>query len=171
MRTREARPSEYATVGDLTVAAYLALLGREGLHGYETELRDVAGRAGAGRILVAVDDEDDTVIGAVAYVRGPGTPFSEFEDVDGCGIRMLAVSPMHQGRGAGGALTSACIALAASEGRRRIILHSTSKMSIARGLYERLGFARTVERDVLISADDLGGDEPLLLMAYVLELR
>jgi ribosomal protein S18 acetylase RimI-like enzyme len=169
LRVREAAASEYAVIAALTVDAYAAVFGRDGLHEYEAELRDVATRASVGTVLVAVDDSDE-VVGAVGYVPGPTTPMSEFDDPDACGIRMLAVAPSRQGMGAGRALTEACLERGRASGCRLVVLHSTEKMVTARGLYERMGFTRTTERDVLIPAEEAGGDEPFLLMAYVRDL-
>jgi len=169
VRVREADDHEFDQVGQLTVDAYLEVFGHDGLHGYEHELRDVTSRASAGTVLVAVDDEE-RLVGAVAYVPGPGTQMSEFDDEDAAGIRMLAVDPARQGRGAGRRLVDACVALARGQGKRRVLLHSTDAMAVARALYEQMGFRRAPERDHLVSSEDMGGAEPLLLMAYELVL-
>lgn len=169
LQVREASAAEYPAIARLTIAAYEALFGAENLHDYRDELADVAGRAAAGDVLVAVDG-DGVLVGSVSYVPGPGTAISEFEDADACGIRMLAVDPASQGNGAGRALTEACLERGRAAGRRRVVLHSTPAMSVARGMYTRLGFRRAPERDVLVPMEDVGGAEPLLLMAYEREL-
>jgi ribosomal protein S18 acetylase RimI-like enzyme len=168
VEVREAVPGEYEAVGALTVAAYRVLFGEGGLGDYRAELEDVAGRADAGAVLVAVDD-DLELVGAVAYVPGPRTAMSEFDDEDACGIRMLAVRPERQGEGAGRALTLACVERGRVEGRRRVVLHSTMAMAVARGMYERMGFVRAPDRDVEIPPDERR-DEPFLLVAYELVL-
>lgn len=165
---REAMPGEYASIGQLTVDAYEALVGAGELRGYRDELLDVAGRAACGAVLVAVDG--DELLGAVGYVAGPGTAMSEFDDLDACGIRMLAVAPARQGEGAGRVLVEACIERGRRARRRRVQLHSTPAMVVARGLYERLGFERTPARDVVISEEALDADAPLVLLAYELTL-
>jgi ribosomal protein S18 acetylase RimI-like enzyme len=162
---REALPGEYDEVGQLTVDAYTALLGPQGLYGYATELRDVAGRAACGAVLVAVAP-DGALAGAVGYVGGPGTPMSEFDDEDACGIRMLAVDPSRQRGGAGRALVAACLERGVLDARRRAVLHTLRVMAPAQALYESLGFARAPVRDILIPKEELDADEPLLLMAY-----
>jgi predicted N-acetyltransferase YhbS len=166
---READPAEYASIGELTVAAYEALVGPDGLHGYREALVDVAGRAACGAVLVAVND-DGALVGAVGFVAGPGTAMSEFDDADACGIRMLAVAPGHQDEGAGRALVEACLDLGRRARRRRVLLHSTLAMTVARGLYGRLGFERAQARDIVIPAEELGADAPLVLLAYELAL-
>jgi ribosomal protein S18 acetylase RimI-like enzyme len=165
---REVRPDEYAAVAALTVAAYEVLFADEGLGEYRAALEDVAGRDAAGTVLVAVDPHGE-LQGAVAYVPGPTTSMSEFDDADACGIRMLAVDPRHQGAGAGRRLTEACIARGRADGRARVVLHSTRAMEVARGLYERMGFVRATARDVEFppQADD---DEPFVLLGYELLL-
>jgi ribosomal protein S18 acetylase RimI-like enzyme len=164
---REVSPEEFDAVAALTVAAYEVLFGDEGLGDYRDELADVATRASAGTVLVSTRQEK--VIGAVTYVSGPGTPISEFDDPDACGIRMLAVAPDHQGHGAGRALVEACVALGRADGRRRVTLHSTRQMITARAMYERMGFVRTEALDVVVEevVDDGG---PFRLLAYQLEL-
>jgi ribosomal protein S18 acetylase RimI-like enzyme len=162
---RAAEPDEFAEAGRITLDAYAALFGDDDLGDYRSELLDVERRARAGVVLVAVDD--DALLGTVTYVPGPGTELSEFDDPDGCGIRMLAVDPRHQGRGAGRALTTACIELGRSQGRRRVLLHSTVAMAVARAMYEGMGFVRAPSRDVEIDRD---GEEPFLLVAYEYEL-
>lgn len=169
MLIREARPEDYAAIGELTVHAYESINPHAVGGGYDEELRDVASRVKDCVVLVAVDD-DGTVLGSVTYVPGPGTSFSEFDDEDGASIRMLAVDVTRQGSGAGGALTDACVALARAEGRGKIVLHSTDLMTVARAMYERRGFVRDLERDVYFAEPPFSPAEPLHLMAYVLTL-
>jgi ribosomal protein S18 acetylase RimI-like enzyme len=113
---------------------------------YLDELRDVAARAAAVPVLVAIDPED-RVLGGVAYVPGPGTPLSEAEREGEAGIRMLAVDPAVGGRGIGRALTEACMARAQTEGRVGMTLFTLPTMGVAHRLYESLGFARDPDRD------------------------
>lgn len=147
MQIRPVRPEEYSEVGDLTVAAY-AVVGHfeDEDDDYEAELRDVARRAGQAVVLVAVDG-DDGVVGAVTYVPDKASPYAEFDIDHAAGIRMLAVSPEHQGRGVGEALVLDCLGRARAAGRREIILHTTKRMAAAHRLYARLGFARDPNLD------------------------
>ena len=168
MEIRRALPADFAALSELTVSAYAALFD-EPLGDYEHELRDVAGRAADSVVLVAIGDRG-TVLGGVTYVPGAERAMSEFDDVDAAGIRMLAVDPRHQGEGVGRALVQECIRLARDEGRARIVLHSTTYMTVAQGLYKSLGFDRTPDRDVSITEEPYTDDEPLLLVAYVLVL-
>ena len=147
MRIDEASPAQFAPIARLTVAAYEALLGADALHDYRRQLEDVQGRAAGGTVLVATDD-DGSLLGAVLYVPDATSAMSEFDDDDACGIRMLAVDPSCQHRGVGRALVEACLARGRHDARRRVVLHSTPAMVVARALYERLGFERAPSRDV-----------------------
>jgi predicted N-acetyltransferase YhbS len=169
VQIREAQPGDYAAIGDLTVHAYESINPHAIGGGYDEELRDVASRVKECAVFVAVDD-DGVVVGSVTYVPGPHTSFSEFEDADAVGIRMLAVDVARQGSGAGRTLTDACIARARQEGRGKIVLHSTDRMTVARAMYERRGFVRDLDRDVVFTEPPFDRAEPLHLMAYVLAL-
>ena len=146
LEVRSVRRAEYDTLAELTVAAYRALRSDWDLGRYADELAGVEERAAAADVLVAVDD--GTVIGGVTFVPGPGNPYAEDLRPGEAGIRMLAVSPAAQGRGAGRALTVACIERARALGATGVALHSTAWMTVAHRLYESLGFVRTPSRDL-----------------------
>ena len=142
---REAQPDDYQRAGDLTVAAYAALPGDHLVGGYDVLLRDAGRRATEAVLLVAVDDGG--LVGCVTYVPEAGHSWAEGL-VDGeAGIRMLAVDPAAQSRGAGEALVRACLERARVEGKRGVFLHSTGEMAGAHRLYERLGFGRVPDRN------------------------
>lgn len=127
---RPARPDEYETLGELTVAAYRTLPHRDlpVSRGYEPVLHDVAGRAQ--RSVVLVGELDGELVGTVTYVPGPG-PDAESDDPDAAEIRMLGVLPSARGRGVGRSLVEACIRLARGAHRRRVVLHTRSVMEDA----------------------------------------
>ena len=145
VRVRVARPDEYARVGDLTVAAYLALPHRPADIEYIEGLRDVAARATDTLVLVAVDDAGQ-VLGGVTYVSGRG-PWFEGDAEDEAEFRALAVAPEAQGLGVGTALVEACIERARRDGRAALALYTRPAMTAAQRVYDRLGFVRAVERD------------------------
>jgi GNAT superfamily N-acetyltransferase len=156
---REAVPAEYDAIGDLTVAAYSTFPETGDDSGYVAELRDVAGRARSCPIYVAVDPATGQVIGGATYVPGPSNPMSELEREGEAGVRMLAVAPEAQGKGAGTALVQALVARARADGRRGMALYTLAAMAAAHRLYERYGFRRDPARDWQV--------EPgLLLLAY-----
>src|SRR5882757_7897338 len=69
---RRARPEDYDTVGEITAQAYLGdgLLDFGESDGYLAQLRDVAQRAAAADVLVAV--EGDQLLGGVTFVPAGG---------------------------------------------------------------------------------------------------
>jgi ribosomal protein S18 acetylase RimI-like enzyme len=140
---RPVRADEHDRVAELTLAAYEQLGVDVGP--YRALLADVAGRAAAAEVLVAV--RGSRVVGAVTFVPDRDNAYAEFDDADAAGIRMLAVDPDAQGAGIGKALVEACVARATATGRSRVVLHSTTEMAAARRLYRRLGFRRAPDRD------------------------
>ncbi|WP_030207239.1 GNAT family N-acetyltransferase [Streptomyces sp. NRRL S-87] len=144
---REARPDEYAELGEITAQTYRGdgLLDQNETDYYFNVLRDVAGRAAHGEILVAVLDE--RVIGGVTFAP-PGSPLADIAGEGEAEFRMLAVAREGRGRGAGEALVRACIDRArAIEGVTRLVMSTQPAMQGAQRLYERLGFVRSPERD------------------------
>ncbi|MBW8799697.1 MAG: GNAT family N-acetyltransferase [Streptomyces sp.] len=164
---RPAAPAEYEDLGELTAQAYL----RDGLLDYGEGdpylpvLKDVAGRAVAAEVLVAVDGA--RLLGGVTFVSGPG-PVADIARPGEAEIRALAVAHESRGRGAGEALVRACVDRArAVEGCTAVVLSSQRSMHTAHRLYERLGFLRTPERDwnPVPHLDDI------TLLTYELTLR
>jgi ribosomal protein S18 acetylase RimI-like enzyme len=143
---REARPEEHARLGDLVVNAYRSLPEFDE-PAYEPELRDVGRRAREAVVLVAVDEPSGALLGCVTYVPGPDSPWAELLGPGEAAIRMLAVDPAAQGRGAGTALTLACIERARDAGRTAVFLHSLPYMRAAQAIYARIGFSRRPDRD------------------------
>jgi len=169
MLIRRLRTEEYDALGQITIAAYRHLEKVSYLGPYEEELVAVARRDLDSEVFVALGD-DSTLLGGVTYVPDATRHMSEFDDPEGAGIRMLAVDPAHQGHGAGRALVERCVERAREDRRGRIILHSTPVMVRAQALYESLGFERAPVLDVTFSEEPFSPSEPLLLIAYVLEL-
>ncbi|QFR00233.1 GNAT family N-acetyltransferase [Streptomyces phaeolivaceus] len=144
---RRAAPDEYAALGEITAQAYLGdgLLDFGESDAYLGELRDVAKRAAAADVLVAV--ADDRVLGGVTFVPAGG-PMADIARTGEAEIRMLAVAPSARGRGVGEALVRACLERARTvEGCARVVLSTQRSMHAAHRVYERLGFTRTPERD------------------------
>jgi len=145
VEVRLVRPDEHGAAGALVVAAYRALPGAHLTGGYEQELADVARRAEEAEVLVAA--EESTLVGCVTYVPDASSPWAEQLLEGEAAIRMLAVDPALQGRGAGRLLLEASIDRARRSGRRALFLHSTPWMAAAHHLYERAGFVRVPGRD------------------------
>jgi ribosomal protein S18 acetylase RimI-like enzyme len=160
MLIRPIEQREHEALGALTVEAYAGLDSPPSPE-YAALLADVGSRVAGAEVLVAVDG--DEVLGGVTYVSDPTSPYAEFDAADEACFRMLAVSPRAQGRGVGRALVDACIERARRDGKRRLSLYSTPSMQAAHRLYERLGFRRVAELDMMTES----GVE---LRSYVLDL-
>ena len=160
-RIRPVRHDEFDRLAELTVAAYLDLTDGHLDDDYRAELADVAGRAVAADVLVAVDD-DGALLGGVTFIPGPRR-YPTFLRPGEAGIRMLAVAPGAQGRGVGTALVGACIDRAVAAGFSALCLQTTAGMVAAQRIYHRAGFRRAPDRDEWLRPD-------LLLLAFVLAL-
>lgn len=163
IEVRLALPEEYAAVGDLTAAAYLA--DRVVHDEYLPTLRDAAERASAGALIVAVDPATGNLLGTASlFTALAGPRWAEGASPDDAVLRMLAVAPGARRRGVARALATECIRRAREMGLRRLILSTAPAMTGARALYDRLGFRRDPDADW----------EPLpgvTLLAYRLLLR
>ncbi|MER6131393.1 GNAT family N-acetyltransferase [Streptomyces sp. NPDC001815] len=148
---RRAEPGEYTALGEITAQAYLGdgLLDFGESDEYLGELRNVAKRAAAADVLVAVDAKSSggRVLGGVTFVPSGG-PMAEVAREGEAEIRMLAVSKEARGRGVGTFLVRACIDRArTTEGCSGIVLSTQRTMHSAHRIYERLGFTRAPGRD------------------------
>ncbi|MFJ3822370.1 GNAT family N-acetyltransferase [Streptomyces nodosus] len=144
---RPAAPDEYETLGEITARAYLqdGLLDFGDDDAYLGELRNVAKRAAAAEVLVAV--ERDRVLGGVTFVPDGG-PMADIAGPGEAEMRMLAVDHTARGRGIGEALVRACVERArAVPGQRGLVLSTQRSMHTAHRIYERLGFTRSPDRD------------------------
>ena len=140
---RPAAATEFAAIADLCVAAYAPFLAAD--H-YVGVLRDVARRAAEAELLVAVDDEDQAVVGTVTFVADGG-PLGEIAGPDEAEFRMLAVDPALQGRGVGTALLRRVLDESRRRGKAGVVCSSQPEMRAAHRVYERLGFRRVPARD------------------------
>jgi ribosomal protein S18 acetylase RimI-like enzyme len=137
---RSATPADYPAIAGLTVAAYEADGQVRGTEGYGAMLADVAGRAGAGELLVAA--VGDTVLGSVLFVR-PGSPYAELSGDGEAEFRMLAVDPAAQGQGVGRSLVNACVDRADAARCTAVVICVRDFSLPARRLYDSFGFVRT----------------------------
>jgi len=90
---------------------------------------------------------DGRLAGVVNYVNGPADPYAEFDGENDAGVRGLAVGIDWQRKGVGQSLVTYCIERARTEGKARLVLHTTPWMHAAQRLYPRLGFKRAPEID------------------------
>jgi ribosomal protein S18 acetylase RimI-like enzyme len=161
MRVRPARSEELTAIGELTVEAYLLLPDPPG-EDYMGVLRDAETRFREAEVLVAVDDADE-LLGSVTYVGDVNSSLAEFDEPDEACFRMLAVRPQARGQGVGGALVQVCIDRARGQAKTALTLYTTDGMAPARRIYERFGFHRADERDIIFESG-------FALRSYVLEL-
>lgn len=137
---RSAGVEDHEAIAGLTLAAYAELVDAA----YLGQLRDVAGRAAHGELLVA--ELGDQLVGAVTYADS-GPLASILEGPEEASFRMLAVDPAARGRGAGRALAVACLQLARAAGRTRMVISTGPRMLAAHALYASLGFTHVPARD------------------------
>lgn len=148
VRTVEVRPVDPADaerLGRVLAEAYVsgAVIGPE--DGYAQDLRGVASRL-PHVVAVLAAYEADEVLGGLTLVEA-GTPEAEVAVAGELEIRMLAVSPQHQGRKVSLALLAAAEELGRAGGYDALVLSSLPAMSSAHRVYQRYGFDRVVERD------------------------
>ena len=142
LEIRPARSEEYAELGDLTAETYLA----EGYcdEEYAVRLRDVAGRAAEATVLVAL--QDGLLLGGATVVTRGGS-YSEDQPAGTAVIRALVVAPSARGKQVGGALVTACVEQARTDGCDRVRLSTQAIMVAAQRAYARAGFVRTPDED------------------------
>jgi ribosomal protein S18 acetylase RimI-like enzyme len=144
LSVRDARAADHAAIAALTVAAYVGGGFTPPASEYVAMLTDVAARAEAAELLVAVHGE--VVVGSVALAVDGG-PYAENAGPGEAVFRMLAVAPTARGLGAGERLVRACLERAVAAGRSRIVISTQPTMSAAHRLYQRLGFIRNPDGD------------------------
>jgi ribosomal protein S18 acetylase RimI-like enzyme len=128
---RDAEPADMAAVGELRVAAYRAGQHLSAGSGSADSHEHVAMAVGTVMLQLWPDAGD--------VVKGPG----EAE------IRALAVSPDTQGSGTGTALLRAVIDRARVREVRHLVLFTQPDMLAAQHMYQRAGFNRLPERDLV----------------------
>lgn len=143
---RLARPAEYAAVGQVTVEAYRGDSLLDADTGYADHLADAGARARDAELYVAVDGDDQRILGTVTYCR-PGTPFAEVSTEGEGEFRMLAVPPEARRRGVARRLVEHCVARSRELDLEAVVLCSMREMTSAHRLYQGLGFERVPERD------------------------
>lgn len=141
---RPALPGEFDRIADICVDAYSTGGHLRENDPYTEVLRDVAGRAQAGPVLVY--ERDGSIAGTVT-ICPPGTEFSEIARPGEFEFRFLAVDPSHWGKGIGPGMVEACDQLARENGDTAIVICVISINTQARRMYERMGFDRFPERD------------------------
>ena len=140
---RDARPEEFASIGDLRVAAYRADGFLSPTSAYEETLRAL-GTDGVDEILAAVDG--DRILGTAMLQYWPhgGQVVRASGEAE---IRALAVAKDARGRGIGRALLAALMQRAAARNVHHLLLLTHPDMRAAQHLYAEAGFRRLPARD------------------------
>jgi GNAT superfamily N-acetyltransferase len=157
---RLAVPGEYEAIAELSEAAYSH--DYDISDGYRRGLRDVAARAAAHEVWVAVDRHSGQLLGTAVTPR-PGGHVSELARDGELDFRLLAVTPSARRRGIGRLLVEHVISLAAERGATRVVMNSGPDMIGAHQLYYSMGFTRLTERETR-TVD--GHSQPLLAFGY-----
>ncbi len=152
---RPALPHEIPQIAELSVAAYAQY--RDAVPApiftaYVEDLRGLERHRDEADILVA--ERDREIVGTVLFFadaasEGLGLP-SQW-----AGFRKLAVHPGRRGQGIGLRLVESCLDRARRFGASAVGIHTSSFMSAACRLYERIGFQRCAQYD--LSATDIMG--------------
>lgn len=147
---RLASPEEFAAVGEITAAGYLAddllALADGRTDPYESKLLDAAGRAAAADLLVAADP-DGTLLGTVTWCPPDSTMRELAQRPEQGEFRMLSVAVAARRRGVARALVAACIDRAIALGMTEMVISSLPIMTKAHELYFTFGFERAPELD------------------------
>lgn len=149
--------SMYDEIGQLMVNVYANLAGfptPDEQPAYYDMLANIGGFADKDSVELLIAQSKDKILGAVVYIgdmKNYGSGGTATSEKNAAGFRLLAVSNEARGLGIGKQLSIACIEKARKEGRQQMIIHTTDAMKVAWGMYEKLGFERSVDLDFLQS--------------------
>jgi RimJ/RimL family protein N-acetyltransferase len=115
-------------------------------------------RHGDAAVFVAVDEDDDRVVGRLSLARDPHPASAHVADLG------LMVAETHRRRGIGRSFLAAAVTWAEAAGVRKLELHVFPWNEPAIRLYESFGFEHEGVRRGHYSRD--GADVDALLMAY-----
>lgn len=153
---RTAHPDEFEAIGKLMIRVYSGLEGFPGpadQPAYYSMLRDVGSLTERPGIeILGAHHAKKGLVGAVVFVADMayyGSGGTATQERDASGFRLLAVSPDARGLGVGRKLTERCIERARQLGQRQVVIHTTESMRVAWGMYERMGFERSIDLDFL----------------------
>ncbi|ASA23259.1 GNAT family N-acetyltransferase [Paenibacillus donghaensis] len=110
-------------------------------------LESVNGEAPAGRIIAEIGNQ---IVGSVLLFLSSEAAYGKPElGIQSPIIRLLAVSPGARGQGVAERLIAEAAVRSAKLGAATLNLHTSDMMSAAVRLYERLGFQRAYETDIM----------------------
>lgn len=159
---RNATPTDSDDINRLCVEAFeefRSIVGESNWPQLRETLEHASKLMSEGELIVAEDSSG--LLGVVLYVADDRTNDNSLST--NCALlRTLAVSPRNRGRGIGRRLTQECIDRARKDGADAIALTTGSMMTVARPMYERMGF---------IKEADLGKRLGVTHARHVLKLR
>ena len=112
---------------------------------YSRDIMDVRSRLDTSELIVA--ENSGRLVGAVTFYPNTSPSDQGGWPAGWTGIRLLAVHPDARGMGIGRVLMDECLRRSRLLSATALGLHTTELMGIARGMYERMGFARVPEYD------------------------
>jgi len=166
---RDARSEELDQVALLMRDAYQeyrASFPAEVWEDYLRDIMDVRSRIGVSELIVAEHgrpEEGGPLVGAVTFYPDASQSAQASWPSGWAGLRLLAVHPEARGMGIGRVLMDECLRRSRQLGVPTLGLHTTEMMSVARGMYERMGFVRVPEFD-------FHPRPQVVIMAYRLDL-
>lgn len=153
---RNAKPSEFGSIGKLMVRVYSRLEGfpdqkeQPGYYQMLANIGTLTEQAGT-ELLVAVAPTGK-ILGGVVYfadMQYYGSGGTATKEKAAAGFRLLAVDHGVRGLGIGKRLTQACIEKAKRSGHSQLIIHTTKAMQTAWKMYEKMGFERSTDLDFM----------------------
>lgn len=145
---RDAERDEVDEVGSVVLSAYqeyAALMPPDVWAMYSENIRDVRSRLKESDLIVAL--QGGRIAGAVTFYPKHKKREDPVWPPGWTGIRLVAVRPESRGRGIGRMLVEECIRRSREQAAAAVGLHTTSFMSVAAAMYERIGFVRVPEYD------------------------
>ncbi|MDH6350241.1 MULTISPECIES: GNAT family N-acetyltransferase [Brevibacillus] len=149
IRIRDARGEDQEQIKQHLLEAYTQyeqLLSVERWTRYKQEIEESA--QGRQTIAFLVADWGDEIVGSVQLFASAQSAYNRPElEIHTPIIRFLAVSPKARGNRIAERLIEEVVRRSRDLGAATLHLHTTDMMAAAVKLYERLGFARAVEKD------------------------
>ena len=153
---RNARPDEFADLGQLMVNVYSQLEGfpkpneQPGYYKMLANIGELTAKPGV-ELLVAAPAQGLLVGGVVFFLdmQYYGSGGTATLEKNAAGFRLLAVNSSVRGQGVGKLLVDTCIEKAKQRGRGQIIIHTTKAMQPAWKMYEQMGFKRSSDLDFM----------------------
>ena len=153
---RNAKPEEFAEIGNLMVLVYSQLDGFPKPNeqpAYYQMLSNIGDQTKkpCTELLVAITT-DGKIAGGVVYfsdMQYYGSGGTATKEKNASGFRLLAVDPTYRGQGIGKLLTLECIKKAKEDKTQCVVIHTTKAMQTAWKMYEKIGFKRNEDLDFM----------------------